>query len=435
MSSGVSVVILAAGKGTRMKSARPKVLHELCGRTLIAWVVDQACALDPDRIIVVVGEGAEDVERVAREAAGEREFHAVLQEPQKGTGHALQIAAPALGPSPGRVVVLYGDMPLLRAESLESLLAATDDAQATAILTVWSDDPTGYGRILRDEHGAFRGIVEEKDASPEERDIGEINLGVYAFAGEELLADLPKLECANAQGEYYLTDLPGLAVAAGRPVHLVELEDPEEGQGVNTIAHLAEARWAMQLRILERHMDAGVSIEDPATTYIASGVAIGAGTRILPLTVIEGGVTIGAGCEVGPFTRLRRGTVLADGAEVGNFTECKNTTLGENSKAKHLAYLGDARIGKRTNIGAGTIFANYDGKTKHQTVVGDDAFVGSGTIIIAPNSIPDGVTTGAGAVVTRSAKPAAGETWVGMPARRMESKSREPREPRENGER
>jgi bifunctional UDP-N-acetylglucosamine pyrophosphorylase/glucosamine-1-phosphate N-acetyltransferase len=184
----------------------------------------------------------------------------------------------------------------------------------------------------------------------------------------------------------------------------------------------------MQLRILEQHMDAGVSIEDPATTYIASGVTIGAGTRILPLTVIEGGVTIGAGCEVGPFSRLRRGTVLADGAEVGNFTECKNTTLGEGTKAKHLSYLGDARIGKRTNIGAGTIFANYDGRAKHETLVGDDAFVGSGTIIIAPNSIPDGVTTGAGAVVTRSAKPAAGETWVGMPARRLESKGRETRE-------
>ena len=257
MSSGVSVVILAAGKGTRMNSSRPKVLHELCGRSLVAWVVDQACALDPDRIVVVVGEGADEVERVARDAAGAREFHAVLQEPQQGTGHALQVAAPALGPNPGRVVVLYGDMPLLRAESIAGLLAAADDAGATAILTAWSDDPTGYGRILRDEHGGFEGIVEEKDASPEERAIGEINLGVYTFSGADLLTDLPKLGCDNAQAEYYLTDLPGLAVQAGRPVHLVELEDPDEGQGVNTIAHLAEARWTMQLRILEAHMDAG----------------------------------------------------------------------------------------------------------------------------------------------------------------------------------
>jgi len=215
MSSGVSVVILAAGKGTRMKSSRPKVLHELCGRPLIAWVVDQACALDPDRIVVVVGEGADEVAGVAREAAGAHEFHAVLQEPQQGTGHALQVAAPALGPRPGRVVVLYGDMPLLRAETIADLLAAADEAGATAILTAWSDDPTGYGRIVRAGDGSVLKIVEQKEASDEELAIDEINTGILVGPAGKLGGWIRNLHNDNAQGEYYLTDVIQLAVAEG----------------------------------------------------------------------------------------------------------------------------------------------------------------------------------------------------------------------------
>lgn len=420
MTHGTTVVVLAAGKGTRMKSPGPKVLHPLCGRPMIGWVVDLAAALDPERIVVVVGSGAESVGDAARREAGGREVVTVVQEPQRGTGHALQVAAGELGPAE-RVVVLYGDMPLLRPGSLVALVEAHRAAGpgATALLTARVGDPFGYGRIVRGEDGAFRAIVEERDATPDQRAIGEINVGVYCFDGRALEKDLPRLRADNAQAEYYLTDLPAMAHAEGRPVVPVELGDAEEGSGVNTLAQLAEVRRALQMRILEEHLANGVLIEDPATTYVEHGVEIGPGTHVLPCTVIHSGVTIGAGCEVGPFTHLRSGTVLRDGAEVGNFTECKNSTLGEGSKAKHLSYLGDTQVGSRTNIGAGTIFANYDGRAKHPTRVGDDVFVGSGTIVVAPNELPDGSTTGAGAVVTRSARMAPGDVYVGMPARKF----------------
>lgn len=427
MPSDVSVVILAAGKGTRMRSPLPKVLHPLCGRPLVAWVVDQALALDPARVVLVVGHGAEAVEAAVRpqvEGAGGVEFTAVRQEPQNGTGHALQVCIPALAGA-GRVVVLYGDMPLMRPTSLTALLEAQSQVGVggAALLTAWPDEARGFGRILRDGDEDFVGIVEQKDCSEEELAIGEVNLGVYAFPGAALLDALPRLSNDNAQGEYYLTDVLGMLVAAENPVATVELEDADEGLGINTIEQLSDARWALQMRIHEEHMANGVYIEDPSSTYIDHGVTIGTGTHVLPCTVIRSGVTIGEGCEVGPFTHLRVGTVLKNGAEVGNFTECKQSTVGEGSKAKHLSYLGDAQIGARTNIGAGTIFANYDGVHKHKTTVGDGAFVGSGTILVGPNNIPDGATTGAGAVVTRSADVGPNETWVGMPARRHQKKS------------
>jgi len=423
MGSGTTVVILAAGKGTRMKSPLPKVLQPICGRSLVEWVVAQAVSLDPGRIVVVVGEGGEEVEQVARAAAGGVEVVAVEQSPQLGTGHAVQMALPALADAE-RVVVLYGDMPLLHPESLAQLVDAQREAGpgATAILSAWLDDPTGYGRILRDAEDRFQGVIEQRDADPEQLANREVNTGVYCFDGAALRADLPLLTNENAQGEYYLTDVPGMAVAAGRPVEVVELEQVQESLGINTMTQLAEARWAMQMLILESHLEAGVRIEDPASTYIDHGVSIGAGTTILPCTVIRSGVVIGSDCEVGPFTHLRVGTVLEDGAEVGNFTECKQAKVGSHSKAKHLSYLGNVTIGKRTNIGAGTIFANYDGVAKHESVVADDVFVGSGTIVVAPNELPDGSTTGAGAVLTRSADVQPGEVWVGVPARKFQKK-------------
>ncbi|MDA1267193.1 MAG: NTP transferase domain-containing protein [Planctomycetota bacterium] len=420
MASGTTVVILAAGKGTRMRSRRPKVLHPLCGRPLVAWVVEQALSLSADRVVLVVGHGAGEVGPAAQEAAGSTPLEVVVQEPQLGTGHAVQVAAHAIG-DPKRVVVLYGDMPLLRAESLAELVAAQNAAGpgATGVMTARPEDPRGYGRIVRGAEGEFECITEEKDCTGEELAIAEVNLGVYCFDGASLKRDLPALSNDNAQGEYYLTDLPGMAVTQGRPVVTVDLADHHEAAGVNTVAQLADARWVMQARILEQHMEGGVLIEDPATTYIDYGVEIGAGTHVLPCTYVHTGVKIGEGCEVGPFTHLRSGTVLEDAAQVGNFTECKNSTLGAGSKAKHLTYLGDTHVGAKTNIGAGTIFANYDGRTKHKTKVGDGVFVGSGTIVVAPNLLPDGVTTGAGAVVTRSAGMQPGDTYVGVPARRL----------------
>ncbi|MEZ6017811.1 MAG: NTP transferase domain-containing protein [Planctomycetota bacterium] len=433
--SGTTVVVLAAGKGTRMKSEQPKVLHELCGRSMLGWVLEAVLGLEPERIVLVVGHGAADVEATARKelaAAGcEGLLRVVLQEPQLGTGHALQVASAELGDA-ARVVVTYGDMPLLRAESLASLVTAqvAQGEDSTALLTAVVDDPYGYGRVIRTDAGDFERIVEQKDASVEERLIDEVNLGVYCFArgplGDTTQGDLAALRNDNVQKEFYITDLAGIARAAGRTVVPVVLEDVEEAAGVNSLAQLAEARWVMQLRILERHLENGVRIEDPSTTYIDYGVEIGVGAEILPCTVIRAGVRIAAGAHVGPFAHLREGTVLGEGAKVGNFTEVKKSTLGAGAKANHLSYIGDATIGAKTNIGAGTIFANYDGKAKHKSQVGAGAFIGSGAIVVAPNSIPDGATIGAGAVVTRSAKIAAGEVWIGMPARRHSSGARPP---------
>lgn len=424
MPAALTVVILAAGLGKRMKSAQPKVLHPLCGKPMIGWVVDQALALDPARIVVVVGHGAERVEGALQGVGRPEQLVFVRQEPQQGTGHALQCCLPALEEDPGVVVVLYGDMPLLRADSVRELLELQARAArgGAALLTATPENPRGFGRIVRGADDAVERIVEDKDANEIEKSIPEVNLGVYAFDGRELVRLLPRLEAKNAQGEYYLTDVIGMLVAARRPVAALEIEDLDETIGVNTLADLAEARWVAQLRILERHLENGVYIEDPATTYIDHDVTIGIGTRILPCTVIRSGCVVGAGCEVGPFAQLRAGTVLADGAEIGNFTECKNTRMGEHAKAKHLAYLGDAEIGARTNIGAGTIFANYDGQAKHKTRVGERVFVGSGTVIVAPNTIPAGVITGAGAIVVKNSTIEAGEVWVGMPARPLKKK-------------
>lgn len=408
-----------------MKSARPKVLHELCGRPMVAWVVDQALALEPERLVVVVGQGAAEVERAVRgalAAAGSKvELRCVVQEPRLGTGHALQTALPELAAERGAVAVLYGDMPVMRPESIRALVEARARAGegALAVMTARVAEPRGFGRILRGANGSFLGIVEERDCTPEQRALREVNLGLYALPAAALREYLPRLEPANAQGELYLTDVLGMAVRDGRRVVTDELADLEEAIGVNTLWHLAEARRALQMRILERHTAAGVYVEDPATTYVDHDVEIGAGTRLLPCTVIRSGVRIGAGCEVGPFTQLRAGTVLEDGAEVGNFVECKSTRLGAHAKAKHLSYLGDGRVGARANIGAGTIFANYDGKAKHRTEVGEGAFVGSGTIVVAPGTVGAGATTGAGAVLKRGTEVPPGEVWVGVPARRI----------------
>ncbi len=421
MGKAGTIVILAAGAGTRFLSTRPKVCQTLCGRTLIGWVLEEARALEPERVVVVLGHGADEV-RAAVEAEGRalglsERLRYVLQAERRGTGHAVLQALPELGQR-DPVVVLYGDMPLLTAESLEALCAARARA---AMLTALAAKPRGFGRIVRAD-GRFVRVVEEKDATREEKRIREVNLGVYAFARADLARFLPRLTDRNSQKEYYLTDVPALVLADGGPVEAIELEDEREAIGVNTIEHLSEARAELQRRILAAHMARGVYVEDPATTFIDHGVEIDAGARILPCTVIRAGVKIGKDCEVGPFTHLRAGSVLAEGAEVGNFTETKNARIGEHTKAKHLSYLGDVTIGHHVNIGAGTIVANYDGKAKHPTVIGERAFVGSGSILIAPCTVGAGALTGGGAVVTRHSEVPPGEAWVGVPARPLAKK-------------
>ena len=427
MQSRGTVVILAAGQGKRMQSRGPKVLQLLCGRPMLAYVLEQALSLDPQRVLLVVGVGADRVREALEAEELDPRVEFVVQEEQLGTGHAVLACLPWLrGERGGQseqdwVVVLYGDMPLLRATSISVLLKECEAAAGgLALLTAEVDHPRGFGRVVRRD-GQVQGIVEERDATPEQLALREVNVGVYAIPGPALVRDLPLLGNDNAQGEYYLTDLVGMAARAGRQVRGLTLDDPAEAIGVNNLSHLAEAREELQRRILEEHLAAGVSIEDPRTAWIDWGVAIGAGTRILPSTVIRRGVVIGEDCEVGPFTHLREGTRLERGAEVGNFTEAKQAVLGEGTKAKHLSYLGNVTIGKRANIGAGTIVANYDGTHKHPTQVGDGAFIGSGTVLVAPVRVGDGALTGAGAIVTRGTQIPAREAWVGVPARRLKS--------------
>ncbi|HIG85471.1 MAG TPA: bifunctional N-acetylglucosamine-1-phosphate uridyltransferase/glucosamine-1-phosphate acetyltransferase [Planctomycetes bacterium] len=424
--SSLTVLVLAAGQSKRMHSALPKVLHSLLGRPLLGWVLETALELDPERIVLVTGPEGDAIEEAAREMVGERcELLRAVQDPPRGTGDAVRAGLDAVsveeGAEQGVVLVLYGDMPLVRASSLSGLLQiqAGAGAGSMALLTAELADPRGYGRIQRDEEGVVIGIVEERDCSEEQRLCYETNPGLYVFDTKALLEVLPQLSSDNSQGEYYLTDVVELFVKANRRVVDLMLDDAEEATGVNSLEQMAEARWALQARILEQHLANGVRIEDPSTTMIDCQVEIGQDTVIQPFCVLRRGVRIGAGCEVGPFAHMRTGAVLKDGAVFGNFCEIKNSTIGPGSKVKHLSYLGDVTIGTKANVGAGTIFANYDGQAKHPSKVGDGAFVGSGTLIVAPNEVPAGATTAAGAVLTKSASMAPGEVWAGVPARRL----------------
>lgn len=434
MSRPDTVIVLAAGQGTRMKTGWAKVMAPLCGRPLIAWVVEQALALAPRRVLVVVGYRADEVRKaVLALDAGSAKVECVLQAEQLGTGHAVQCCLPQLADAVGPVVLLYGDMPLLSVESLNTLCAeqAASDG-GMALLTARPSDPRGFGRIVRGANGAVQRIVEEKDADAATRAIDEVNLGVYCFDAALLRDALPRLTPNNAQRELYVTDVLAQFVAAGRQARAVAIADEREAIGINTLKHLAEARAVVQERLLDEHLARGVFIEDPSTTYIDHGVTIGAATTIEPCSVIRAGAVIGANCHIGPFAHIGPDTTLEDGAEIGNFVETKRSRIGARTKAKHLAYIGDGRIGARCNIGAGTIFANYDGKQKHITTVHDGAFVGSGSVLVAPCEIGAGAYTGAGAVVTRNSKLAPGAVWVGVPARPLRGNASESKDVRKD---
>jgi bifunctional UDP-N-acetylglucosamine pyrophosphorylase/glucosamine-1-phosphate N-acetyltransferase len=434
----LDIVVMAAGKGTRMRSSRPKVLHRLAGASLLQHVLATAAALGPRRIVVVTGFEAEAVEAVAR-ASGAPHVACVRQEPQLGTGHAVQQAAPQLADD-GYVLVLNGDVPLIAAETVRALFEAAQQAQGLALLTIELEDPAGYGRVRR-VRGRIAGIVEERDASPAERSIREIYTGVMVAPGAALKRWLAGLRADNAQGEYYLTDVVAAAVIDGVRVVATPARDALEVQGVNSPAQLAALERAVQRRAAERFMDAGVRLADPArfdlrgtlecgrdveidvgcifdghvvlgdeasigAHCVLKDVVVEAGARIAPCTHVDGGATgahIGRGATVGPFARLRAGADLGANVHVGNFVEIKNSTLGAGAKANHLAYLGDATVGERVNYGAGSITANYDGANKHRTLIGADAHIGSNCVLVAPVTIGEGATIGGGSTIAKDA--------------------------------
>jgi bifunctional UDP-N-acetylglucosamine pyrophosphorylase/glucosamine-1-phosphate N-acetyltransferase len=429
-------VILAAGKGTRMRSAAAKVLHPLLGRPMLAWVLDLARAVDRSgRKAVVVGHMAEEVSS----CVPPREFEIVLQKSQLGTGHALR-QAEALFQRGKDVLVLSGDTPLLTAGTLRRLLAAHRRGKAAVtLLTAVTERPKGYGRIIRGKGRSILAVREEADASPAERRLGEINTGTYCFDGAFLARALRRLGRKNRQGEYYLTDVVALAVEEGLAVRGFMASHAEETLGINSRAELAAAQGVLKRRKLEGLMKAGVTVVDPSTTWVEEKVTVGADTVLLPMTFLEGETRIGRncrigpmarvrnsrigrgvhirdscviesskagdGCIIGPFSHLRPGSELARGVKVGNFVEVKGSRIGKGSKANHLSYIGDAEIGREVNIGAGTITCNYDGMRKWRTVIEDGAFIGSNTELVAPVRIGRGALVGAGSTVTRDVPP------------------------------
>ncbi|MQA86937.1 MAG: bifunctional UDP-N-acetylglucosamine diphosphorylase/glucosamine-1-phosphate N-acetyltransferase GlmU [Streptosporangiales bacterium] len=438
-----AVIVLAAGEGTRMKSKTPKVLHELCGRSMLGHVLAGVRALDPARLLVVVGHGRDAVRAHLAEAepAVQPPAEAIVQDPQNGTGHAVRTALEAVGTLPGLVVVTLSDTPLLRPETLVDLVDAhRDGGHAATVLSAHVPDPTGYGRVVRDAAGAVAGIVEHRDASPEQRAITEINSGVYAFDGALLADAVKRVSTDNAKGEEYLTDVVAILRDDGHRVGAAVAPDWVEIQGVNDRIQLAEARALLNERLLRGWMEQGVTVVDPRTTWVDADVTLEQDTVIEPQTQLQGrtsvaaGARVGPGCvlrdttvgagatvihavceraeigpeaTVGPYTYLRPGSRLGRRARVGSYVEMKNAAVGEGSKVPHLSYVGDADIGRGSNIGAATIFVNYDGINKHHTTVGDNVRIGSDNMLVAPVEIGDGAYTGAGTVVRRSVPPGA----------------------------
>ena len=438
-----AVVVLAAGEGTRMRSSLPKVLHEICGRSLLGHAVTAARSLQPGRLVVVVGHGRAAV--VAHVQLVDAGAEVAVQEEQLGTAHAVQVALAVIDsaerPVKGTVVVTSADVPLLTEATLAALVDMHErDGNAVTVLTARVTDPAGYGRILRDDTGAVLGNVEHRDADPEQLTITEINSGIYAFEAETLRQALGRVGEDNTQGERYLPDVLAIAQAGGGSVGALQVSDPDEVLGVNDRVQLAEVRRRLNTTIVTAWMRAGVTVVDPATTWVDVDVtlepdvvllpgvslegatSIGARSRIGPecslrdtvvgeaATVVRShlvGAQVGAGAEVGPYAYLRPDAVLGQGSKVGTFVEVKGSTIGRGAKVPHLTYVGDADIGDETNIGAASVFVNYDGVEKHRTVVGDHCRTGSDTMFIAPVTIGDGAYTAAGSVITQDVPPGA----------------------------
>jgi bifunctional UDP-N-acetylglucosamine pyrophosphorylase / glucosamine-1-phosphate N-acetyltransferase len=446
----ITAILLAAGQGTRMKSSLPKVLHPVAGKPMIWHALEAVRMSTTDKPVVVVGHGAEAVMKYLGDSA-----QTVLQEPQLGTGHAVMQAESLLKGNTDYVVVCYSDMPLLRGETLQALVETQKSNKGPiSMLTVVADDPRGFGRIVRKQDGTVAAIVEEYVATEEQKRIKELNVGGYCFEANWLWEALHRIPLSK-KGEYYLTDTVELAVQDGLPVLATVMDDLEETIGVNTRIHLSEVETAMRRRINETHMLNGVTMIDPSTTYVEAGVTIGHDTTLMPNTYLQGRTEIGEGnligpnsiirnskignrCKVlaadlegawleddvdmGPFARLRKGAHLGSHVHMGNFGEVKDSYLHDNVKMGHFSYIGNADIGSETNIGAGTITCNYDGEKKHPTIIGENVFIGSDTMLVAPLKLGDGARTGAGSVVTRDV--AADTLVVGVPARAIKKLER-----------
>lgn len=414
-----AAVILAAGHGTRMKSGKAKVLHEIGARPMIAHVIDAARALEPKRMAVVIGEHAPEVGDFAKTL--DARMTTAVQAPPQGTAHAVEQALPALEGFDGAVLVLYADTPLVRPETMRALAGKIADGAAVAVLGFTPDAPGAYGRLKLDETGALAAIVEAKDAAPEELAIRLCNSGVMAIDAAFLHARLKDIGNDNAKGEYYLTDIVALAREDGKACAVIEA-DAGEVMGVNSRVELAEAEAAFQARMRTRAMENGATLADPSTVYFSHdtvvgqdvvigqnvvfgpGVAIGDGAVIKPFSHLEG-ATVSAKASVGPFARLRPGADVGAGAKIGNFVEVKKAVIGDGAKVSHLTYIGDAEIGAEANIGAGTITCNYDGYNKHRTTIGAGAFIGSNSSLVAPVTIGDGAYVGSGSVITKNVEP------------------------------
>jgi bifunctional UDP-N-acetylglucosamine pyrophosphorylase / glucosamine-1-phosphate N-acetyltransferase len=430
-----AAIILAAGEGTRMRSSLPKVAHRILGVPLVRYVVDAVHEAGVGHVVTVVGHGADSVVPLVSDT------DIVFQEHQLGTGHAVGCAREALAAHEGPVVVLAGDVPLVRPRTIHGLLQAFHGSGAACVmLTARIPEPVGYGRVVREADGSVTAIVEHKDLTADLLDVDECNVGIYCFDAVALFERLARLEPANAQGEYYLTDVIALLRSDGLAIEAIEIEDVDESHGVNTRIQLAHAARVMQRRINGAHMLAGVTMTDPDSVWISPGVTIGRDVVIEPMTMLSGTTIIGDDAVIGPSTRiesgtvgaaatveqsvvrgarigeralvgpnafLRPGAVLEAGAKVGSFVEVKNSTVGEGSKVPHLSYIGDATIGRGVNIGAGSITCNYDGFEKHGTVIGDGAFIGSDTMLVAPVEIGHGAMTAAGSAITKDVPPGA----------------------------
>ena len=413
MNKNFAGIILAAGEGTRMKSAIPKVLHPLCARPMLAYVLDLAKKLKLSKTMVVVGNKKE----LLKGLLDEYQAKAVYQAERLGTADALRRAHGALRGSSGNILVLYGDQPLLQAKALKELMQKHLASCASAtILTVSMEDPLGYGRIVRDNYARVTAIIEDKDATNEQKNIKEVNTGIICFKKNDLFKAIAKIRPDNAKREYYLTDAIKIMAEGGLRIESLSIVgDMEQAQGINSRQDLAQAQKIMRLRILDNLMASGVSIIDPQSTHIDYDCKIGQDSIIYPFTVIEKDVIIGKFCHIGPFCHLRPGTRIEDRAIIGNFTEVVRSRIGKETLMKHFSYMGDAAVGRNVNIGCGVVTANFDGKNKLKTVINDSAFIGADTILRAPVKIGRKAVTGAGSVITREVK--AGEVVAGVPAR------------------